>query len=246
MNVIGYCRTSTEEQTQSLTDQRDLLKDWAKEEGHRLEEVYTEQVSGKRSILSRWSPKGTGRDRVSLDLSGRGELREAYENCRRDPGIEAVVIKNPTRLARSHHYIGLLEEAFELVNSPVVYVEDQGSWLESMMKTVLADYEVRQTRKRTKDTLAKKKERDEWVGRPPTGLKVGEDGKLEPDGDRFYALIEARDLVKEDGKGYGSAAQIASVDYETDISRQQVRSFVKKDWGKYRDYLTETAGDHLL
>lgn len=231
--AIGYARTSTEEQDISVDKQERMIRDYCEDEGIGLSSVQKEQVSGRKQLFSMEITDGDHELRAVC--TDRPKLRFILDHA---DEYSKVVVKSPDRLARKVHQVGMLETLLQQADCPVVYLESQGSWLAQKMDMVIAEYEVRENRRRTRQALQEKQEKGEWTGRPPTGLLVGDDGKLHPD-DAFMLrqLKWAADRYEAGDYGYTRAARESSAD----ISKSQVRSVVNRDYNGIRQYLCPKA-----
>lgn len=227
--AVGYARASTEEQRISIEKQERRIKEYAERNGYELEEIFSEQVSGRTELIKAHSAG------ASIELDGRPELRTAWNDAIATDA-DAVLVLNPSRLARKMHYQGMLEEMFAEIGVPIEYVEGRGSWLEERIRGVIDEYEVRRTVRRTEDALAEKVERGEWVGNPPIGYETREGTPyLHRDPVMWPEVEEAKRMYRETDKGYGRVADAVG------LTLQQVRAVVNRDEERYERFLPPEA-----
>jgi len=231
IKVLGYARTSTEGQGLGLEKQKERIRDYCDDNGYELEEILTNQVSGRKKIFSCGNS----------DLSERPQLFEINQRCigGDKPEFDKIIILNPSRLARITHYQGMLEELFDDYGAEVEYVESSDKWIVRKILSLIDEYEVRQTIKRTTQALAQREKNDKWNGRPPTGFNITDDGKLEPDFPLYKALRDAEEHYKKSDDGYKTTADFVSGNYQLkgksggwvdiDLDAHQVRSFINRD-----------------
>lgn len=201
--AIGYTRVSTDYQVQSglsLEAQSRAVNDWCQEAGIELRGIYEEQgVSGSTPVAER--------KRLLLALRQAVEVKATH-----------FVVAKLDRLSRSPFILLTLERQFERMGLHLVSTAGEGtannepaSVLMRRMLQAVAEHEQAMISQRVKVALAQKKERGEWVGRPPTGFTV-KDGNLIP-GPMFqqvydlvsrynYEQITMRDLTSEYRKQY--------------------------------------------
>ena len=201
--AIGYTRVSTDYQVQSglsLEAQSRAVNDWCQEAGIELRGIYEEQgVSGSTPVAER--------KRLLLALRQAVEVKATH-----------FVVAKLDRLSRSPFILLTLERQFERMGLHLVSTAGEGtannepaSVLMRRMLQAVAEHEQAMISQRVKVALAQKKERGEWVGRPPTGFTV-KDGNLIP-GPMFqlvydlvsrynYEQIRMRYLTSEYRKQY--------------------------------------------
>lgn len=251
MKVVGYARGSTEGQTITIEKQRRAIEKYCEEQGYELEEIGTNNVSGRSSIIS-YSSGNSG----EIDLTNRPVLQSTLEIASSDD-IDKVIVYNPSRLARISHYQGMLEEVFEEAGAPIEYVEASEVWILRKIQSIWDEYEVRQTVKRTKEALQERKEQNKWNGRPPVGYRViqeedeGPTGKLERVKPIWDWLKKAENIYESDEDiGYKSACEEAIEQAERayqeaeeySIKPHQVRSFINRDKEKIKRCLKDSEG----
>lgn len=201
--AIGYTRVSTDYQVQSglsLEAQSRHIGDWCEGAGIELKAIYQEEgVSGSTPVA--------GRKQLLLALRAAAEANATH-----------FIVSKLDRLSRSPFILLTLERQFERMGVHLVSASGEGtgdnepaSVLMRRMLQAVAEHEQAMISQRVKVALAEKKQRGEWVGRPPTGFTV-EDGNLVP-GPLFaqvYDLISRyhhrhitmRDLVEEMREDY--------------------------------------------
>ena len=169
--AIGYTRVSTDYQVQSglsLEAQSRQVNDWCEREGIELRGIYEEQgVSGSTPVAER--------KRLLLALRQAVEVKATH-----------FVVAKLDRLSRSPFILLTLERQFDRMGLHLVSTAGEGtennepaSVLMRRMLQAVAEHEQAMISQRVKVALAQKKERGEWVGRPPTGFTV-KDGDLVP------------------------------------------------------------------
>lgn len=157
MNVVGYCRVSTEDQNLSPEAQKKALGDWCNIFGHTLVHVYEDVgLSG------------------SLEPADRPQLMAALEHLRKIDQPCLLVAKRD-RLARSVMVAAMLEQIVVKLGAKIFSVEGNNGdspddFLIRGIKDLFAEYERLQIRLRTKAALAIKKARGERVGQIPYGM----------------------------------------------------------------------------
>ncbi len=169
--AIGYTRVSTDQQVQSglsLEAQTRHIHDWCDREGVNLAAVYQDEgVSGSAPVAER--------QHLLLALRRAAEVNATH-----------FVVSKLDRLSRSPFIMLTLERQLERMGIHLVSFAGEGtadnepaSVLMRRMLQAVAEHEQAMISARVKVALAQKKERGEWVGRPPTGFTV-KDGSLVP------------------------------------------------------------------
>ena len=180
--VFLYARTSTDGQELGLDKQLSKMREYALDEGYSLEAEYKTHISGMKPVVA-VTPESQHDffKTPSFDLASRPTLNSIYRDAQ-DQNIDKLLVYNPSRLARRMRTELILEHLFDEIGVEIEYLNVSDSWIGKQVSTLINEYEVRQTRERTKDALEQKKQNDEWVGRPPTGFKTVEDhDKLVPE-----------------------------------------------------------------
>jgi DNA invertase Pin-like site-specific DNA recombinase len=162
MRVIAYCRVSTDGQADgsSLDAQADEIRAWATREGHQVEAVYRESVSGTADVDQR--------PVLQEALAALAALVDAGED-----GARLVVVKR-NRLARDVYVAAALER---VTGKRVVSLDSTGEGPEAeLMRSILdafAAYERAQIVWRCALGKRRKRESGGWTGgRPPWGLRL--------------------------------------------------------------------------
>lgn len=228
LGVLGYCRTSTSDQDLSLEKQEEAIKEYCKEQGYELRDIYSIQVSGRKSLLRK---EHTFDQFGEVNLQERTKLRKAFYDIVNHGGIaeegepepDKLIVLNPSRLARRSHYQGLLEEVAELYGFEIEYVEASEKWILRKIQSIWDEYEVRQTIKRTKKALEQKAD-DEWKGRPPTGYEIDEESGKLVEAAYHQELMEAVDWYRDSDRGYRSIAS----EFGEDVTASRIRTVVNR------------------
>ena len=186
LKAVGYIRVSTDEQAKegfSLDVQEARVSAYCKAKGWKLARVYRDEgISGKD--LNR-----PGVQSLITDLKSNG--------------IDVVVILKLDRLTRSIRDLGLLIDdlfggvALASVAEGFDSSTAGGEMVMHLLGTV-AQWERKVIGERTKAVLDHKADRGEWLGRIPYGFRVGENGKLVEDPERFENI---RRMKREHHRG---------------------------------------------
>lgn len=191
MKAIGYIRVSTDEQGKhgvSLDAQTEKIKKYASYRGIKYfpPMICDEAVSGSIPLNKR--------------AGGKDLLRAIEKN-----GITDIIITKQDRLFRDTiDCLSTLREWDEL--GIVLHIIDEGGvvdtstpngWMQVAMRAIFADYEVKQTRHRTKTALAHKKENGQVYNHIPYGFR-DEGGRLIED-EQEQANIKSILILKESG-----------------------------------------------
>jgi len=165
VNVVGYCRVSTQEQADSglgLAAQKHAITAECNRRGWTLQNLYEDAgMSGK-------------------SLSGREALSEALRAVS-EHRADALVVAKLDRLSRSlFDFAALMEQgrrqgwALVILDLGVDTTTPSGEMMANVMAT-FAQFERRLIGQRTKDALAVKRAQGVRLGRPPVlDPKVGE------------------------------------------------------------------------
>jgi site-specific DNA recombinase len=162
MQVVGYVRVSTDEQSLSVEAQRQALERWCQAHQAPLVAVYTDVgVSG-----------GT-------PLEKRPGLLSALNTLIR--GRVLLVVRR-NRLARDTLTAALCEKIAQKAGASICTVTGEGNGVgpeAQLMRTILdafAQYEKAPIALRTKAGLARKREKGERIGMVPYGWQLAADG----------------------------------------------------------------------
>jgi len=231
MKIVGYARASTDEQENALYSQKRLIREWAEENDHELVQFRENIVSGRTGIFS--LTESEANPVAQVDFREREPLWEALMKVQVGEA-DAVVAKNPSRIARITHYQGVVEEVAELMGGELMYVESEETWIVRKILALFDEYEVRRTIQRTEDALQQREEEGRWNGRAPFGYWINDRGKLEADSGVWFEIQRAKDLYVEGEIGYDAVAE------ETGLSRSQVRNVVNRGEPPFdRKYLAD-------
>lgn len=196
--ALGYVRVSTEEQSRegvSLPAQEEQIRRYCDLYGLELGEILRDE-----------GQSGKDMDRPAmqelLGRVGRGE-------------VGAVVVYKLDRAARSTIDSLTFAEtlkgagaAFHSVTERIDTTSAHGGFFFTLL-AALAEMERRLIVERTASALAYKKERGEWVGRPPVGYRM-DGGKLAADSDAQAAIAKAKRMRRQ-GKSYRAIAERLSL-----------------------------------
>ncbi len=158
--TLGYCRVSTEEQARegvSLEAQDEQIRKYCELYGLELVEVLRDEgVSGK-----------------SMERPGMVELMSHVEAGE----VEAVVFYKLDRVGRNTvdvlSFAETLQKAGVALHSVTERIDTTSAHGEFFftLLAALATMERKQIAERTEAALAHKREKGEWVGRPPVGYR---------------------------------------------------------------------------
>ncbi len=209
-------KSDGEEDDVGLTVQREGVYDLA---GELADEVdrYDLGVHTGFSIHSR------GRDDARIDAN---EQVQQLLSRLRDGVYDYLVAWDDRRLARDE-YLATIERACLLSDTELCFVEDE-------QRDGLAHDVRRAVEKRVKQEEIQKaaaaverlQEDGKWVGRPPFGFRVGDDGHLVKDDQEYERAQEALKLY-ERGVSYREIADRVSDD-EVGISHTTVRRITER------------------
>ena len=236
--VVGYARASSTSQRITIGKQRKKIEEFCERKDFELESFYSNQVSGRKSIIN------DSDDFFEISFDKRPELYAAFQEAQ-EIG-EDLVIYNSSRLARNVHYQGLIEEGFKKSGVDISYVEGFERRILRRIMGVIDEEEVERTIERTKDALRRKKENDEWVGRPPVGFRSEKDsndnatGFLVKDQPLYDSLKCAEEIYEETDRGYKTTADKVREEFDVDVQTHQVRSFINRNREKIQRFLKQS------
>jgi DNA invertase Pin-like site-specific DNA recombinase len=193
---VGYVRVSTDEQASSglgLEAQRAAIASLAKRRELELDAVHADEgVSGAEPA------------------ERRPGLTRALEDLHRG---DALLVAQPDRLGRDvPEGIRLLGElqaqgvVLICANGVSTENDDDLSWLMMMLLLVLAEFQLRQGRTRTRSALAAKRARGERSGALPFGYELGDGGLLREDLEQLRAL-GVMQRMRDAGESYHAIAR---------------------------------------
>lgn len=198
--TAAYIRASTDEQTDE--HQYDSIRDWG--DSHDIDiadiDIYAEQASG-----------------ASTDRDQFEELLEEIE----DESYSKVVVWEISRIARkgtqAQRFFDSCEEAqttIHVTNGSIRTIEPDGHGrlIADIIAAVAAE-ERRSLIRRTKAGIQRAKEQGKYVGQPPAGFVVDDDGNLRPNLQPDYdggetGYLDMQDALEDidDGESYRAAA----------------------------------------
>lgn len=198
--TAAYIRDSTDEQTNE--HQFTAVEEWAERNGIDIAniDIYAETASG-----------------ASTDRDQFEELLEEIE----DGSYSKVVVWEISRIARkgsqAQRFFDACEDAettIHVTNGSIRTIEPDGHGrlIADIIAAVAAE-ERRSLIRRTKAGIQRAKEQGKYVGQPPAGFVVDDDGNLRPnlspdydDGETGY--LDMQDALEEidDGQSYRAAA----------------------------------------
>jgi site-specific DNA recombinase len=196
INAIGYVRVSTEEQARegvSLTAQEERITALATAKGWNLVTIIRDAgYSGKN--LSRPGAESL------IGICQRAE-------------VDVVIVFKVDRLTRKQKDLWyLLEDVFYKNQVGFVSVTEAFDTTTAAGKAFLgmigifAQLERDLVSERTREALAHKKRRGQWIGRRPTGFRINDGGRLEADPDMLRLIARAKRLRRE-GASFGSISR---------------------------------------
>jgi DNA invertase Pin-like site-specific DNA recombinase len=185
MQAVGYIRVSTSDQAEngvSLDAQRDLIETWCKLNGAELVHVYRDEgISGTKTRTQ------------------RPGLNDALEHAC-NLGCPLVVY-SLSRLARNTKETIEIGECLSECGADLVSLSEKidttsaAGKMVFRMLAVLAEFERDQVSERTKMALAYRKSQGVYLGAPPVGKRVADDGKtLVKDEDEAKLIARAKRL----------------------------------------------------
>src|SRR3989338_8905371 len=176
-NVLIYCRVSTEEQAKnnnSLQTQENLCRDFADSKKYRVLEVY----------------KDEGKSATNLN---RADLQDMLNRCREDKSVDAVLVQETDRLARSaqgHFTIKTILKKADVkliaISQPMLDDSPEGNMVDTIIAGVNQFYSELNGRK-TRRGMQTKFDMGDYPGWAPVGYlnkRMGENGKVEDVGNR--------------------------------------------------------------
>ena len=199
MNCIGYCRVSTDKQTNDT--QIDQIQKYA--EIHKIEilGIYEDQISGAKAT--------------------RPELDKLLQRIRKER-IDIIITAYLSRLGRSQsHLIQILEEMnnkgirFISINDGIDTGTPTGRLLYGIL-SALAEHEGELIRERTQARLNRMKIQ---------GIKLGRKIKFDPDTPEGKARItRIRNLIRAD-----PTISLRTLEDTTGIGKSTIHNFIKTD-----------------
>ena len=196
MQAVGYIRVSTSDQAEngvSLDAQQDLIETWCKLNGAELAHVYRDEgISGTKTRAQ------------------RPGLNDALTHaCRLGC---PVVVYSLSRLARNTKETIEIGECLAKCGADLVSLSEKidttsaaGKMIFRML-AVLAEFERDQVSERTKMALAYRKQQGVYLGAPPVGTRVAENGKALVKNEEEAKLIARAKRLRREGR---SLRQIA-------------------------------------
>lgn len=178
MEVIGYCRVSTEEQADggvSMAAQAERIRAWAELNEHDVVEIYED-----------------------AGLSGKDTKRPGLQAAL-DAALErgaVLVVYSLSRLSRSVRDMLALSDQLEKGGAEFVSVTEKFDTTTAMGRAfykiigVLAELEREQIVERTKVALSHKRQRGELTGTPPFGWRAATKGPLDENGVAEAVVLE--------------------------------------------------------
>jgi site-specific DNA recombinase len=190
-----YLRMSSDKQEFSIADQRAAVLAWAEKHGYVIvAEFLDEGISG-------WKDTRDGFQKlIAAASTGRFQAVLCWDQDRfsRFPPLEA------------NHYWFLLDKAgvhLATVNQGRLDWTTLGGWLTaSVTQFGKAEY-CRDLAKNVTRGLRRRRMEGKWVGPPPFGYMIGDDGKLALGDDDKIALVRRLFRERATGKGYTRIAQ---------------------------------------
>jgi len=179
LRVVGYVRSSTEDQSLGPVAQRHALEAWVRARGAELVALHED-----------------------LGLSGGAALEKrpgllAALDALREHGAGVLLVAKRDRLARDVLVAAMVERLAARVGASVVSAAGEGEGNDpaaQLMRTIVdafAAYERALIRQRTRAALAVKRGRGERTGDVPFGFR------LAPDGVHLEELPEEQDVIAE-------------------------------------------------
>lgn len=222
--IVGYVRVSTEEQASeglSLDHQEGRIRAYAESQGWELLKIYREEgFSGK--------------------TKDRPELKNMIKDIEAGE-IDCVLVYKVDRLTRRQKDLWeMLEDVFEpqgvgfkSVVEPFDTTTAQGKAFLGMLG-VFAQLERDTISERTKDALTEKKNKREWVGRPPLGFRLNGQGLIEDP--------ETMDRIKKAKRYHRQGLSYRAISDRLSLSLGKVYEAINTDMrtvkAKYEGYLS--------
>lgn len=211
MRAVAYVRVSTDKQADrgiSLEAQVEKVRAMATVHSAELIEVVTD----------------AGESAKSLDRPGMAHVLEMV----RTKTVDMVIVAKLDRLTRSVRDLADLLELFERKNVALISVAealDTGSAAGRLLLNIMvsvSQWEREAIGERTRDAMAHKRAKNEWIGNAPYGFKVAEDRKhVEPEEPEQKILRRIRQMRRCGS----SLRQIA-----TKLNREGVRTRSGGSW----------------
>lgn len=242
--VIVYARvsTKTEEQETSLPRQIEICKEKAEKEGWKVVGESQEQVSGlKVHPLKRESfPVKMNVNGMSIDLKYHKEFK--------DVDFNGILVKKPDRFSRNPEHKKPALRLLANIGIEVISVEDEIVSDDTMknamldIRTHLVKDKIEKRNKNIKETLQRKKEKGEPLGKPITGMRYSDD-KTE-----FVPLRNSANTDKEDPLLWGDVEEIFrryvekgesaySIGQDERFNTSTIYRMIKPKYGRLNKYL---------
>lgn len=161
MDVIGYCRVSTEDQSEhgvSLAAQRDKIARYAEMYDHTLLDVYVDDGLSGKAMANR-----------------PGVIRALDEACRRHCMLVVYSIsrlgRNTPELIQASERLKKAGAQFASISEHIDTTTAAGRMFFNMM-AVLAQFERETVVERTIMGMEHKRRRNEYLGNPPYGFQI--------------------------------------------------------------------------
>ncbi len=242
--VIAYARvsTKTEEQETSLPRQIEICEEKAEEEGWEVVGTTKEQVSGLKV-----HPLKREGFPVKMDVNGMSiDLR--FHDGFKETDFDTILVKKPDRFSRNPEHKKPALRLLGNIGIEVLSVEDEIVSDDTMknamldIRTHLVKDKIEKRNKNIKETLKKKKEKGEPVGKPPTGMRYNEDkngfvplknpANTNKEDPLLWEDVEEifKRYVKEDESAY-------SIGQDKRFSTTTVYRMLKPKYGRLKHYL---------
>ncbi len=214
MNLIGYCRVSTEEQAisgVSLDVQEEKIRAYCKVKDWDLKEIIRDEGISAKNL------KRPGLQSILSRLSIR-KLKE----------FDGIIVHKLDRLTRSVKDLGILNELFEKNKITFVSIQEAvdtstatGELFHNIVMSI-SQWERRAISERTRDALRYKRRMGQRAGEIPYGYRLGTDKKsLIPIPNEQEIIKEIKNL-REKGYSYEGIA--------TTLNLREIRTKKGKEW----------------
>lgn len=177
---------------------------------------------------------------TKIPLRKRKNLARMLDDAK-EHKFDFIVTYARDRLARDAYEHHVIREEMHELGIPVVLastrsVYDLGDVVIELMQDGLSQYEVEQTRVRTRDTLVHRVEHGEWVGRKPPYGYIFDEGKIRGVPDE---IIIVRDIFDRYLKGEGCYRIAKAIRWGKD-KKDKVKAIVTNPF--YAGYMTAYKG----
>jgi len=173
MNIIGYCRVSTDEQSEhgfSLPHQEEAIRKYCAEKNYKVIRIYKEDCSGFKTF----------------NRPAWNQLEEFIKKSSKLTKIDIVICTRWDRFSRNESEASAKIREFEKKGIKIIMIEtyyDRSDYSGPMLNSIhmhLAEMESRKNSIRTKEAMRRGMREGYWMFRPPFGYVISKEQNNKP------------------------------------------------------------------